>query len=167
MTSYDEIWSKMYFWYVLSHLETIYNMGNVIETSLTKMIFNDFSVFSPFTTSEGENIEKIEEKNFFFASKIFSVNHHNMTWYVCRICFMIQRTCFCTNKTISMISGHFSANFLNHQNFQKNPQNCDFCPKSIFPKMLDMLSCDDIWVEMSSRDLKKSFGTNFRHPRYY
>ena len=45
----------------------------------TTSFFNDFSVLSFLTTSEGENTEKIEEKNLFFASKIFSVNHHNMT----------------------------------------------------------------------------------------
>ena len=59
-----------------------------------------------------------------------------MTWYVCRICFMIQRTCFCTNKTISMISGHFSANFLNHQNFQKILKIAIFAQNRFFQKCL-------------------------------
>ena len=59
-----------------------------------------------------------------------------MTWYVCRICFMIQRTCFFTNKNISMISGHFWANFLNHQNFQKILKIAIFAQNRFFQKCL-------------------------------
>ena len=66
-----------------------------------------------------------------------------------------------------MIFGNFSANLLNHQKFRKIQKKCDFCQKSIFLNMLHMLSYDDIWDEMSSWDLKKSFEGDIRHPRCY
>ena len=57
-----------------------------------------------------------------------------MTWYVCRICFMVQRTCFCINRSILMISGHFSANLLNRQKFMKIPKIAIFAKNQFFSK---------------------------------
>ena len=48
----------------------------------------------------------------------------------------------------------FSGQFGKSSKIRENPKNCDFCQKSILFKMLHMLSYDDIWVKISSRDLK-------------
>ena len=57
-----------------------------------------------------------------------------MTWYVCRICFMIQRTWFCINWRILIISGHFPANLVNHQKFVKIPNIAIFAKNQFFSK---------------------------------
>ena len=132
MTPYDDIWSEMSFWHLSRHLEVIYNIINVMKTFWTQNHFQYFfSIFVPYHFWR-DKIGKNRRKIFFLISNFFVHNGHNMTWYVCRLCFTIQRTCFGENKSIVVISGHFSANYLKFQKIVKIPKNTIFAKNRFF-----------------------------------